>query len=96
MVDVLHFQGMLRWTLIVTFMLLKAGFIVGIFMHMRWERPALILAILVPPLVLLILMGLLAYEADYAWATKIVYFGDDPNPIPNPPPSHVEHVESTH
>ena len=33
------------------FMLLKAGFIVAIFMHMAWERLALKFAILVPPLV---------------------------------------------
>ena len=42
---------MLRWTLILLFMFLKAGFIVAIFMHMNWERLALKLAILVPPLV---------------------------------------------
>lgn len=97
MVDYLQFQGMFRWTLIIIFMLLKAGFIVAVFMHMRWERPALIFAILVPPLVLLVLMGLLAYEADYAWATKVVYFGEDPNPIPNPPPTHIEaHQEAAH
>src|SRR3974390_2503891 len=38
MVDYFKVQGVLRWTLIVTFMLLKAGFIVAIFMHMAWER----------------------------------------------------------
>ena len=51
-VDYFQLQGLLRWSLIVLFMLLKAGFIVGIFMHMAWERLALISAILVPPLVL--------------------------------------------
>ena len=50
MVDYFHVQGYLRWTLIIIFMLLKAGFIVAIFMHMAWERLALKLAILVPPL----------------------------------------------
>jgi cytochrome c oxidase subunit IV len=34
MVDYFHLKGMLRWSLIITFMLLKAGFIVAIFMHM--------------------------------------------------------------
>jgi cytochrome c oxidase subunit IV len=38
MVDYLHIQGFLRPTLIIIFMLLKAGFIVAIFMHMKWER----------------------------------------------------------
>ena len=37
MVDYLHVQGMLRWTLIIVFMLLKAGLIVGVFMHMKWS-----------------------------------------------------------
>ncbi len=50
-VDYFHLQGMLRWTLIIIFMLLKAGFIVAIFMHMAWERLALKFAILLPPLV---------------------------------------------
>ena len=48
-VDYFHLQGALRWTLILLFMFLKAGFIVAIFMHMNWERLALKLAILVPP-----------------------------------------------
>ena len=89
MVDYMNFQGHLRWFLIIVFMLLKAGYIVAIFMHMRWERPALIAAILVPPLVLLVLMYLLAFEADYAWASRITYFGDVVNPEPAPPPTHL-------
>ncbi|MDH3644337.1 MAG: cytochrome C oxidase subunit IV family protein, partial [Gammaproteobacteria bacterium] len=52
MVDYLDFQGYIRWFLILLFMWLKAAFIVAIFMHMRWERMALISAILVPPLCL--------------------------------------------
>ncbi len=36
MVDYLNLQGGLRWGLILLFMFLKAGFIVGIFMHMAW------------------------------------------------------------
>ena len=47
LVDYFHFHGYLRWTLIITFMLLKAGFIVAIFMHMALERLALKFAILV-------------------------------------------------
>lgn len=88
LVDFFAFQEHLRWFLIIVFMLLKAGFIVAVFMHMKWERPTLITAILVPPLVLIVLMYLLAYEADYAWASRIVYFGDVVEPIPEPPPSH--------
>ncbi len=73
-VDYFHVQGMLRWTLIIVFMLLKAGFIVAIFMHMKWERLALKLAILVPPLCLLILIGLMAIEGDYTFLTRAATF----------------------
>ena len=38
LVDYFQLQGYLRWTLIIIFMLVKAGFIVAIFMHMEWER----------------------------------------------------------
>ena len=74
MVDYFHLQGMLRWTLIITFMFLKAGFIVAIFMHMKWERLALKLAILVPPLCLLVLIGLMAIEGDYTFLTRTISF----------------------
>ena len=74
MVDYLHVQGMLRWTLIIVFMLLKAGLIVGVFMHMKWERLALKLAILVPPLCLLVLIGLMAIEGDYTFLTRSQVF----------------------
>ena len=88
MVDYLAFQGYLRWTLIIIFMMLKAGFIVAIFMHMRWERVALITAVLVPPGALLVLVGLMAMESDYTWLTRVVFFGEDPAPVPLPAPSH--------
>ncbi|MFP6816596.1 MAG: cytochrome C oxidase subunit IV family protein [Pseudomonadales bacterium] len=75
MVDYVGFEGYLRWTLILVFMFLKAGFIVAIFMHMAWERLALITAILVPPGALLVLISLMAIEADYTFLTRIVFFG---------------------
>src|SRR5579864_2108227 len=50
LVDYFHLEGYLRWSLILIFMILKAGLIVAVFMHMRWERLALVYAILVPPL----------------------------------------------
>ncbi len=65
LVDVFDFQGYLRWSLIVIFMLAKAGLIVAVFMHMVWERLAIVYAILVPTLALLVLMSLMAIEADY-------------------------------
>lgn len=74
LVDYFHFQGYLRWSLILTFMLLKAGLIVAIFMHMAWERLALIYAILIPPLCLLILVSFMAIEGDYTFLTRVLFF----------------------
>jgi cytochrome c oxidase subunit IV len=75
LVDYYQFVGYLRWTLIIIFMLLKAGLIVAIFMHMAWERLALVYAILVPPLCLLVLVGLMAAEADYIFLSREFFFG---------------------
>jgi len=74
MVDYFQLHGMLRWGLIIFFMLVKAGFIVGIFMHMAWERLALKIAILTPPLALLVLIGLMAIEGDYTFLTRLASF----------------------
>jgi cytochrome c oxidase subunit 4 len=70
LVDYFQLHGMLRWSLIILFMLVKAGFIVAIFMHMRWERLALKFAILIPPLALLILIGLMAIEGLHTFITR--------------------------
>ena len=75
LVDILGFESYTRWSLILLFMFLKAGFIVAIFMHMAWERLALIYAIIGPPVVLLLLIGLMAVEADYTFLTRLVAFG---------------------
>jgi len=48
MVDWLQFQGLLRWTLILTFMFLKAGLIMAFFMHLFWERYTLVNVLLWP------------------------------------------------
>ena len=74
LVDYFHFQGYLRWGLILTFMLMKAGLIVGVFMHMAWERLALVYAILLPPLCLLVLVILMAAEADHTFVTRLLFF----------------------
>src|SRR5271169_3109028 len=47
LVDYFGLHGYFRWSLILIFMVLKAGLIVAIFMHMAWERLALMYAILV-------------------------------------------------
>jgi cytochrome c oxidase subunit IV len=65
-------------------MFVKAGFIVAIFMHMKWERLALKLAILVPPVAIVVLIGLMALEGDYTFLTRIEFFGES-NFVPESP-----------
>ncbi|QRX84695.1 cytochrome C oxidase subunit IV family protein [Glaciimonas sp. PAMC28666] len=74
MVDYLQLHGYLRWALILLLMLLKAGLIVAFFMHMAWERLALVYAILVPPLCLLVLVILMATEAHSTFLTRLIFF----------------------
>ena len=78
--------GYVRWSLILLFMFVKAGYIVAVFMHLKWERWALVYALLLPPLVLLVLVGLMAMESDYTWFTRVVHFGADPEPVRAPLP----------
>lgn len=75
LVDYFHLQGHLRWFLIITFMLMKAGLIVAVFMHMLWERLAMMYAILLPPLLLLTLLGIGTLEGDYTFFTRGTFFG---------------------
>jgi cytochrome c oxidase subunit IV len=74
LVDYYQFQGLLRWSLILLFMFLKAGFIVAIFMHMAWERLALKFAILLPPLCLLVFIALMVFEGEYTVLTRLASF----------------------
>jgi cytochrome c oxidase subunit IV len=76
MVDYLQFQGALRWTLILIFMFVKAGFIIAIFMHMQWERLALKIAILGPPVAILVLIWLMSLEGLYIEDTRLEYYGE--------------------
>jgi cytochrome c oxidase subunit 4 len=76
MVDYMNLQGALRWTLILIFMFLKAGFIIAIFMHMKWERLALKFAILLPPVFIGVLIWLMAIEGNHTWLTRLDFFGE--------------------
>ena len=73
-VDYFHLEGLLRWSLILLFMILKAGLIVAIFMHMAWERLALTYAILVPPVLVLVFVGLMTLESEYTLFTREMFF----------------------
>ena len=74
LVDYFNFEGGLRWSLILLFMILKAGLIVAFFMQMRWERLALMYAILVPPVLVMVFMFLMTFEADYTFFTRGIFF----------------------
>lgn len=75
MVDYFHLHGYLRWGLILLFMIVKAGLIVAIFMHMAWERLALIYAILVPPVAVLIFVAIMFVESHYTFLTRLLFNG---------------------
>jgi cytochrome c oxidase subunit IV len=75
LVDFFGLQGYLRWSLILLFMILKAGLIVAVFMHMAWERLALIYAILVPPVLVLVFVGIMVFESEYTHYLRAIFFG---------------------
>ena len=75
LVDYFGIQGYLRWSLILLFMIVKAGLIVAVFMHMAWERLALMYAILVPPGAVLLFVAIMAFESDYTHFTRVAFFG---------------------
>lgn len=74
MVDYLGIQGHLRWSLILTFMVLKAALIVAVFMHMAWERLALAYAILLPPIVVLVFVAIMVFESDHTALSRMLFF----------------------
>ena len=74
LVDYVGLQGYLRWSLILIFMMLKAGLIVAVFMHMAWERLALIYAILLPPLLVLVFVALMVSESHYVLFSRLTFF----------------------
>ena len=74
MVDYLHVEGYLRWTLILVFMMLKAGLIVAVFMHMMWERLALLYAISLPPIAVLVFVAIMQFEADNTFDIRGTFF----------------------
>ena len=74
LVDYLGIHGHLRWSLILLFMVLKAGLIVAVFMHMAWERLALAYAILLPPVLVLIFVAIMVFESDYTHLIRVLFF----------------------
>jgi cytochrome c oxidase subunit IV len=74
LVDYFGLHGYLRWSLILLFMVLKAGLIVAVFMHMAWERLALTYAILLPPVLVLVFVAIMVLESDYTHLIRVISF----------------------
>jgi len=73
-VDYLGLAGLLRWSLIILFMMLKASLIVAIFMHMAWERLALVYVIMLPPFFLLVFLAIMGFESEYTSDIRVIEF----------------------
>ena len=73
-VDWYGFQGFNRWGLILLFMMLKAGFICAIFMHMFWERLPIIFAILCPCMAILVFVFIMWNESYYTLLIRKLFF----------------------
>jgi cytochrome c oxidase subunit 4 len=78
LVDFFHVESYLRWTLFLIFMFLKAGFIIAIFMHVKWERLALKFVLFVPLSAIAVLITLMVMEGDYTFLTRETFF-DSPS-----------------
>jgi len=74
LVDFYHLQGNLRWSLNIIIMLLKAGLIVAVFMHMMWERMAMVCAIILPTTFIIVFIFLMTHESDYTFALRDYFF----------------------
>ncbi len=74
MVDYLDFEGTIRWTLIVIFMLSKAALIMAIFMHLFWERYAIVNVLLWPMTLMLLFVFIMVAESEYTLLTRLFYF----------------------
>ena len=55
-------------------MLIKAGLIVAVFMHMAWERLALAYAILLPPVLVLVFVAIMVFESEYTHLIRVLFF----------------------
>src|SRR5258705_2359823 len=73
LVDYFGLHGYLRWSLILLFIVLKAGLIVAVFMHMASERLALAYAILLRPVLVLGFVAILVFESDCCAPLRVLF-----------------------
>ena len=74
MVDGYQLQGILRWSLILIFMFLKAGLIMAFFMHLFWERYALVNVLLWPMSAIACFIILMVAEFKYTLFSRMFFF----------------------
>ena len=74
LVDWYNFQGFLRWSLIIFFMLVKAGLIMAIFMHLYWERWAIVNVLLWPMTAIMVFVAIMTAESQYTFFTRALFF----------------------
>tara|TARA_B100001996_G_scaffold253572_1_gene196854 strand:+ start:790 stop:1128 length:339 start_codon:yes stop_codon:yes gene_type:complete len=74
LVDWYNLQGFLRWSLIIFFMLLKAGLIMAIFMHLYWERWAIVNVLLWPMTAIMVFVSIMVAESEYTFFTRVLFF----------------------
>ena len=55
-------------------MLLKAGLIMAIFMHLYWERWAIVNVLLWPMTAIIVFVAIMAAESEYTFFTRAFYF----------------------
>ena len=60
--------------LIVFFMLVKAGLIMSIFMHLYWERWAIVNVLLWPMTAIGVFIAIMAAESYYTFFSRMFYF----------------------
>ena len=70
LVDWYQFQGLLRWSL----MFLMAGLIMAFFMHLYWERYALVNVLLWPMTAIVCFVALMVAEGKYTLFSRLFYF----------------------
>lgn len=78
LVDIAPFPENLVWIqvlLITAFAFLKAGAIMHVFMHLKWERPTLVYIVLLPLLLLVLLVIFLVWEGAYVHGVRQLFLG---------------------
>lgn len=74
-IDYFHVEPLiLKRFLITALALVKAAMIVAYFMHMRFERMSMVLAIVLPPLLLLGMIAIFLPEGSYVSGLRELFF----------------------